>query len=289
MLDDQNIREVEMRARSMRYWIIRSLTAAGSGHLGGSLGQADIFATLYFGEINGEKVLRFPRRPLNLLDDKRDILVQSNGHTVPVRYAAFRELGLIDDDEMLSLRKFGSRLQGHPERNFLPEVETTSGPLGEGLSQGVGMALGLKMRGENARQVVVTLGDGELDEGENWEAIMLAAKNHLPDLTVIVDFNGLQLSGAVKQIMPLEPLAGKLAAFGWHVVICNGNNVREIVRALAKARAETTKPSVILAKTVMGAGVPEIENDYHWHGQVPTLEQEEKWLKIFSKVTEVSK
>lgn len=286
MLNEQNIRDIETHARSMRRWIIRALAAAGSGHLGGSLGQADVYATLYFGEINGEKILRFSRQPLNLLDPARDILVQSNGHTAPVRYAAFHELGLIDDAEMLSLRRFGSRLQGHPERVMLPEVGTTSGPLGEGLSQAAGMALGFRLRNENSRRVFVSLGDGELDEGENWEAIMFAAKNRLNNLVAIVDFNGLQLSGSVQQIMPLEPLADKFTAFGWNVLTCDGNNVCELLETLAQALAEKNQPTVIISKTVMGAGVPEIENDYHWHGKAPTAEQAERWIKALDDQTE---
>ena len=287
MLNEQNIRDVEVHARSMRRWIVRSLSVAGSGHLGGSLGQADIYAALYFGEINGEKVLRFSRRPLDLLGSDRDILVQSNGHTVPVRYAAFHELGLIDDNAMLSLRKFGSCLQGHPERTLLPEVETTSGPLGEGLSQAAGMALGFRLQNENSRRVFVTLGDGELDEGENWEAIMFTAKNQLSNLVAIVDFNGLQLSGSVQRIMPLEPLADKFNAFGWNVLVCDGNDVRELLKTLARSVSEKNKPTVIISKTIMGAGIPEIENDYHWHGKAPTIEQAERWVKLLSDQAEV--
>lgn len=275
---------IEQKALSIRKNIIHMISSAGSGHPGGSLGQADIFAALYFGSANGDKILKFPRKPLNLLDKSRDILIQSNGHTAPVRYAAFRELGLISDEEILSLRKFGARLQGHPERTILPEVETTSGPLGEGLSQAAGIALAMRdFNDEPNRRVFVTLGDGEMDEGQNWEAIMFARKNRLSNLVAIIDFNEVQLSGSVREIMPLEPLAGKFAAFGWEVFTCDGNNVRELLENFAKILSEKSqkngKPKVLIAKTKMGFGVPSIMGDYHWHGKAPSVEMAEKWLK----------
>jgi transketolase len=300
--DDENIRDIENRALNMRRNIIRMLAAAGSGHPGGSLGQADIFATLYFGRINNEPVMHYD--PLNPLDETRDILVQSNGHTIPVRYAALHEIGVIPEEELLTLRQFGSRLQGHPEREKLPWLETTSGPLGEGLSQAAGMAYVLKnfssrhseqsegsqndsrdssqleiTQNDSSRKVFVTLGDGELDEGQNWEAIMFAAKNHLSNLIAIVDRNHIQLSGPTEEIMPLEPLAGKFAAFGWHVLQIDGNDVREILTGFGKAFREKNKPTVILAKTIPGKGVSFMENDYKWHGAAPTKEQAEIALR----------
>lgn len=290
-MNEKNLREIELHAHEMRKNIVRITATASSGHPGGSLGQADIFATLYFGRFfddflrktGRDFVLNFSRKPLNLLSENRDILVQSNGHTAPARYAVFRELGFFTDKEMLTLRKFGSRLQGHPERKFLPEIETTSGPLGEGLSQGAGMALGLKKLGQNSRKIFVTLGDGELDEGQNWEAIMFAAKSRLANLIAIVDFNGVQLSGKIREIMPLEPLAGKFASFGWEVFICDGNSPRELLENFAKILSgksqKNGKPKVLLAKTKMGAGIPSIENDFRWHGKAPDAKTAEKWLK----------
>ena len=258
-------------ALNLRKNVVRMLAAAGSGHPAGTLGLADIYAAIFFAK--SPEIFR----------ENYDHFVISNGHTVPIFYSVLREKNLISDAEMLTLRKFGSRIQGHPERIFrgkenLPLLETTSGPLGEGLSQGAGMAYAEKNFAKNDKKVIVMLGDGELDEGENWEAAMFAAKNHLANLLAVVDVNKIQLSGETKNIMPLEPLAGKFAAFGWHVLQTDGNDFREILEAFAKAENEKTKPTVILAKTIPGRGVTDIENDYHWHGKAPTAEMAEKWL-----------
>jgi transketolase len=273
-----NLEKLRAVAYRMRRDIVRMVTAAKSGHPAGSLSVADLMAALYFGQLADRPVMNFSRAPLNLFDEKRDILLQSNGHEAPARYAALREIGAIAEAEMLTLRGLGSRIQGHPERLKLPAVEATSGPLGEGLSQGSGMALGLKMRGEPERKVFVLVGDGELDEGENWEAAMFAAKNRLNNLVAIVDFNDIQLSGDTRNIMPIEPLAGKFAAFGWRVLQVDGHDFAEILHAFETAIREKSRPTAIIAKTVAGRGIPSIEGDYHWHGKAPSAELAEKWL-----------
>ena len=258
--------EIENHARNIRVNIIKMLAAAGSGHPGGALGLADIYAALFF------DILRYdlgdPASP------DRDILVISNGHTVPVFYATLAEIGAIPESELLTLRKFGSRLQGHPARKFLPWVETTSGPLGSGLSQASGMAYSLKYWDKNnQRKVYCTLGDGELDEGNNWEAIMFAAKNRLGNLIAIVDRNHIQIDGNTEDIMPLEPLDDKFKSFGWQVIQIDGNNPENVIDACAMARAEVERPTAILAYTIPGKGVDFMESDYLWHGKAPSQEE----------------
>lgn len=269
--DSKQIADIEAHAKNIRRNIIKMLTEAGSGHTAGSLDLADILASLYFG------VMKY--NPNNPNDPDRDIFVLSAGHTCPVLYATLAETGIIPESELMTLRKLGSRLQGHPERTELPWVETTSGPLGEGLSQASGMAYAIqKLDDSSSRRVFVVTGDGELDEGNNWEAIMFAAKNKLSNLTVFVDRNSIQLSGKTEQIMPLEPLADKWRAFGWDVAVINGNDVAEILQATDRAKA-AEKPSVIIANTVAAKGVDFMEGDYHWHGKVPNKEQEAKALE----------
>lgn len=269
--DSKQIADIEAHAKNIRRNIIKMLTEAGSGHTAGSLDLADILASLYFG------VMKY--NPNNPNDPDRDIFVLSAGHTCPVLYATLAETGIIPESELMTLRKLGSRLQGHPERTELPWVETTSGPLGEGLSQASGMAYAIqKLDNNNSRRVFVVTGDGELDEGNNWEAIMFAAKNKLSNLTVFVDRNSIQLSGKTEQIMPLEPLADKWRAFGWDVAVINGNDVAEILQATDRAKA-VEKPSVIISNTVAAKGVDFMEGDYHWHGKVPNKEQEVKALE----------
>jgi len=259
-------------AVTIRQDIIRMLEAAGSGHSAGSLGQADIYTALYF------NILRHD--PKNPDDPERDILVQSNGHTVPVRYAAMARAGYFDVDELMTLRKFGSRLQGHPERTTLPGLETTSGPLGCGLSQAAGMAYSIKYLDEiKERWVYVTLGDGELDEGNNWEAAMFASKYKLHNLIAIIDRNNIQIDGSTEDIMPLEDLRGKWEAFGWHVQEIDGNNIESIIEACSLARAIVAQPSVIIAHTIPGKGVDFMEYDYRWHGTPPNNEQAKDALK----------
>lgn len=260
-----SIEQLELKANAIRQNIIRMLEAAGSGHSAGSLGQADIFTALYFDILKHD--------PKNPDWEERDILIQSNGHTVPVRYATMAEAGYFDKKELLTLRKLGSRLQGHPERTKLPGLETTSGPLGCGLSQACGMALALRMDKQQHRWVYVTMGDGELDEGNVWEAAMLAGKYKLNNIIAIIDRNNIQIDGPTEVVMPLEDLKGKWESFGWHVLEIDGNDIEAVIDACAMARAITEKPVAILAYTVPGKGVDFMENDFHWHGSPPNAEQ----------------
>ncbi len=270
MVKKLSLEELELKAEAIREDIIRMLEHAGSGHSAGPLGLADIFTALYFDILKHD-----PKKP----DwDERDILLLSNGHCVPVRYVTMAHAGYFDKKELLTLRQFGSRLQGHPERLKLPGMETTSGPLGCGLSQGAGMALALKMNNQNHRWVYVQMSDGELDEGNVWEAAMLAAKYKLHNLIGIVDRNNIQIDGPTENIMPLEDLKAKWTAFGWHVIEIDGNNIEAVIDACAMARAIVEKPSVIIAHTVPGKGVDFMEYDFHWHGKTPNHEEAKKAL-----------
>ncbi len=253
-----SIEQLELKANDIREDIIKMLEAAGSGHSAGPLDQAEIFTALYF------NVLRHD--PSNPDWNERDILIQSNGHTVPVRYAAMAEAGYFPKKELLTLRKLGSRLQGHPERTKLPGLETTSGPLGCGLSQAAGIALGLRMNHELHRWVYVTTGDGELDEGNIWEAAMLIGKEKLTNLTLIIDRNNIQIDGPTEIVMPLGDLRTKWEAFGWHVLEIDGNDVEAVIDACNMAKAIVEQPVAIIAHTVPGKGVDFMEYDYRWHG-----------------------
>lgn len=269
-------------ANEIRADIIKMLVEAGSGHPGGSLGQADIYTALYFNLMRHD-----PRNP----DwDGRDILVTSNGHTCPVRYAAMAHAGYFDKKELMTLRKLGSKLQGHPERVMLPGVENTSGPLGSGLSQAAGMALAMRMNKQMHRWVYVTVGDGELDEGNNWEAIMLAAKYKLSNMIVFVDRNNIQIDGPTEEVMPLEDLRAKWESFNWHVLEIDGNDIEAIIDAVNMAKAIVSKPVVIIAHTVPGKGVDFMEYDFHWHGVVPNAQQAKEALKqIHSLAGQINK
>jgi transketolase len=266
-----SIEELQLKAEAIREDIIKMLEHAGSGHSAGSLGQADIFTALYFDILKHD--------PKNPDWEERDILVQSNGHTCPVRYASMAAAGYFPREELMTLRQLGSRLQGHPERTKLPGLETTSGPLGSGLSQACGMALALRMDKQQHRWVYVTTGDGELDEGNNWEAIMVAAKYHLSNIIAIVDRNNIQIDGPTEIVMPLENLRVKWEAFGWHVLEIDGNNIEAVINACAEARAISEKPVAIIAHTVPGKGVDFMEYDFHWHGIAPSHEQAKAALK----------
>lgn len=256
-----SIDELAKTATAIRVSIIKMLEAAGSGHSAGPLGLADIFTALYFSILKHD-----PKKP----DwPERDILILSNGHCVPVRYAAMAEAGYFPKDELLSLRKLGSRLQGHPERLRLPGLETTSGPLGSGLSQATGMALALQMDKAKDRWVYVVMSDGEHDEGNSWEGAMLAAKYKLHNLIAIVDRNNIQIDGPTETIMPLENLRAKWAAFGWHVLEIDGNNLQAIIDAVHEAKAIVEQPVVIIAHTIPGKGVDFMEYDFRWHGTPP--------------------
>lgn len=259
------IPELELKAVEIRKSIITMLEHAGSGHSAGPLGLADIFTALYFDVLKHD-----PKKP----DwDQRDVLLLSNGHTVPVRYAAMAHAGYFDKKELLTLRKLGSRLQGHPERTKLPGLENTSGPLGCGLSQAAGMALAMRMNKDLHRWVYVVMGDGELNEGNIWEAAMLASKYKLNNVIGIIDRNNIQIDGPTENVMPLEDLAAKWEAFGWHVLEIDGNNMESIIDACALARAIVEKPVMIIARTIPGKGVGFMEYDFHWHGAPPDHEQ----------------
>lgn len=260
-----SVQQLELIANDIRQDIIKMLLHAGSGHPGGSLGQADIYTALYFNLMNHD--------PHNPNWEDRDILIQSNGHTCPVRYATMAHAGYFDRKELMTLRRLGTRLQGHPERTKLPGLETTSGPLGSGLSQATGMALALRMNKQQHRWVYVTTGDGELDEGNNWEAIMLVSKYKLSNMIVIVDRNNIQIDGPTEVVMPLEDLRAKWESFGWHVLEIDGNDIEAVIDAVNMAKAIVEKPVVILAHTIPGKGVDFMEYDFHWHGVAPNKEQ----------------
>lgn len=264
------LEELELKANDIRLDIIKMLEEAGSGHSAGPLGLADIFTALYFDILKHD-----PQKP-NC--DQRDILLLSNGHCVPVQYATMAHAGYLERKELMTLRKFGSRLQGHPERLKLPGLENTSGPLGCGLSQAAGMALAMRMNKDMHRWVYVVMGDGEQDEGNVWEAAMLAAKYKLNNIIAITDRNNIQIDGPTETVMPLEDLKAKWEAFGWHVIDIDGNNMEAIIDACAMGRAIVEKPVMILAHTVPGMGVDFMEYDFHWHGAPPNHEQAVKAL-----------
>ena len=269
-LSPQRLLELKLHANNVREGIIRSLFAAGSGHSAGPLDMADVFTVLY------EHVLN--HRPSEPEWEDRDRLLLSCGHIAPVRYSAMAYGGYFPVEELLTLRKFGTRLQGHPERVRLPAVETTSGPLGEGLAQGTGMALSAKMDGKGWRVYVVT-SDAEHQCGLHWEAAMTAAKFKLDNLIAIVDRNFIQIDGSTEDVMPLEPFADKYRAFNWEVFECDGNDIAQFTETIEKARAVKGKPSVIIANTVPGKGVSYMEGDYTWHGKPPNKEQADVALR----------
>lgn len=256
---------LEKIATEIREDIIRMLEKAGSGHSAGPLGLADIFTSLYFDLMKHD-----PKKP----DwPERDILLLSNGHCVPVRYATMAHAGYFDRKELMTLRKFGSRLQGHPERTKLPGMENTSGPLGCGLSQASGMSLAMRMDNVLGRWIYVVMGDGEQDEGNVWEAAMLASKYKLSNIIAITDRNNIQIDGPTEKVMPLDDLKEKWDAFGWHTIEVDGNNIEAFIDAVNMAKAVTEKPSMIIAYTVPGKGVDFMEYDFHWHGIPPNHEQ----------------
>lgn len=265
------IRQLEQKANDVRKDIIRMLERAGSGHSAGPLGLADLLTTLYFDIMNIN-----PKKPE---DPERDVFFLSNGHCVPVQYAVMAERGYFPTEELLTLRRLGSRLQGHPERLKLPGLENTSGPLGSGLSQGAGYAYALQyLDNQRHRWVYVVTGDGELNEGNIWEAAMFAGKYHLSQLIVFVDRNNIQIDGPTETVMPLENLRAKWESFGWHVQEIDGHNIESIQDAVGMAKAIENRPSVIITHTIPGKNVDFMEYDYKWHGVPPNAEQAKRAL-----------
>jgi transketolase len=264
------LERLETIANDIREDIIRMLEHAGSGHSAGPLGLADIFTALYF------DIMKYD--PKNPTWEERDILLLSNGHCVPVQYATMAHAGYFDRKELMTLRQLGSRLQGHPERTKLPGLENTSGPLGSGLSQACGMALALRMNQQQHRWVYVVMGDGEQDEGNVWEAAMLAAKYKLHNVIAITDRNNIQIDGPTESVMPLEDFKAKWEAFGWHVLEIDGNDIEAVIDACAMGRAIIEKPTMIVAHTIPGKGVDFMEYDFTWHGKPPDHEQAIKAL-----------
>ena len=274
-IHDEKILQLELKANEIRQSIIEMLVAAGSGHTAGPLGMADIFTALYFHVLNHDP--KDPGLP------ERDRLFLSNGHICPVRYAAMAHAGYFPVKELLTLRKFGSRLQGHPERERLPGIETTSGPLGSGLGQAAGYAYGARMDLPAGRQaafrVYCIMSDGEQDSGVLWESAMFAGKYKLSNLTGIIDRNNIQIDGMTEDVMPLESLKAKWEAFNWHVLETDGHNIGQFVDAVFQAKAIFEKPTVIIAHTIPGKGIPEIEFDYKWHGIPPKPEDAKRFLQ----------
>lgn len=259
-----SIRELEILADTLREDVIRMLTTAGSGHSAGPLGMADVFAALYFNIMN--------HNPRNASWKKRDRLVLSNGHICPILYVSLAKAGYFPQSELKTLRKLDSRLQGHPHRNSLPGIETSTGPLGQGTSVAAGIAYGAKMDKEDYH-IFLSMGDGELDEGQCWESFMFAAKYKLDNLIGFVDRNHIQIDGTTEDIMPLEPVAGKFRAFNWNVITINGNNMKEILAAFKQAKEYRGKPTVIICETIPGKGVSFMERRFEWHGKPPVKEE----------------
>jgi transketolase len=268
-LSAEELKNLELRADSIRIDIIKMLVEAGSGHSAGPLGMADIFTALYFNLLNID-----PGKP-DWID--RDRVVLSNGHICPVLYATLAHRGFLPLEELKTLRKLGSRLQGHPHREALPGLETTSGPLGSGLSQACGMALVARMDHKSWR-VYCLVSDGEQDEGNTWEAVMFAGKYKLSNLTLIMDRNNIQIDGHTEDVMPLDDLKAKYEAFNWHVLEIDGHNIQAIIDAVNLSKTIYEKPTLIIAHTIPGKGVDFMENLPEWHGKPPNKEEAKKAL-----------
>jgi transketolase len=269
-IHDEEVKELEKKANDVRQTIIKMLVAAGSGHTAGPLGMADIFTAFYFHILH--------HKPDEPLWPERDRLILSNGHIVPVRYATMAHAGYFSIEEAMTLRKFGSRIQGHPERIMLPSMETTSGPLGSGLSQAAGMAYGARLDKSKFR-IYCLMSDGEQQAGNTWEAAMFAGNNKLSNLTAVIDRNNIQINGMTEDVMPLDPLREKYESFGWHVIEVDGHNIEEFVDAIEEAKAIWEKPTLVLAHTIPGKGIEEIEFDYEWHGKPPKPEEAKHFLE----------
>jgi len=261
-LDDTKIKDLELKANTARQLLIEMLVEAGSGHTAGPLGMADVFTAFYFHILNHD--------PKNPEWPDRDRLILSNGHITPIRYVSMAMSGYFPLDELKTLRKFGSRLQGHPERERLPGVETTSGPLGSGLGQACGIAYAARMDDKKFRTYCF-MSDGEHDSGLTWESVLFAGKYKLSNLTGLIDRNNIQIDGMTEDIMPLESLRAKYEAFNWHVLEIDGHNFEEIANAVGEAQAISEKPTVIISHNIPGKGVDFMENDFKWHGNPPGL------------------
>jgi len=273
MLTNEKIKELQLTANKIRRTIIEMLIPAGAGHTAGPLGMADIFTALYFHVLKHD--------PKNPSWPERDRLILSNGHICPVRYAAMYHADYdITKDELKTFRKIDSRLEGHPNYLRMPALETSSGPLGEGLSEACGFALAAKLdKIDNKYHIWCLTSDGEHEEGMTWEAVMLAAKYKLDNLTVIIDRNYIQIDGDTETVMPLDPLADKYKAFNWNVLKMDGHDFRDIVAKLEESKADRGRPTVIIARTTPGKGVSFMENDYRWHGVPPGAGPEDKVKK----------
>ena len=259
-----SLNEIKYKANDIRQDIIEMLAAAGSGHSAGPLDMADVFAVLYFGGV-------MEYNPEDPNWEGRDRLILSCGHICPVLYASMAEAGYFPKEELLTLRKFGTRLHGHPHNLALPGIENSSGPLAQGSSQAVGMAYGLKMDHKHNR-VYLIVSDGEQQEGQTWEAVMFAGKNKLNNITAIMDRNNIQIDGNTEDIMPLDDLKKKYESFNWNVIEIDGNNVQKVINACQEAKTVHEKPTLILANTLAGKGVPYMEGDYRWHGMPPGIQ-----------------
>ncbi|RME52599.1 transketolase [Candidatus Woesearchaeota archaeon] len=260
----KNIKELYLMANTLRQDVITLLAAAQSGHTAGALGMADIYAALFF------SAMRYnPQRPES---EDRDYLYLSNGHICPIHYAAMAEAGFFPRQELLTFRKLGSRLQGHPHNLSLPGIENSGGPLAQGLSQAAGCAKALKIDKKKNR-VYCICSDGEHDEGQAWEAAMFAGNNKLDNLTLIMDRNNIQIDGFTNDVMDLEPLNEKYIAFNWHVIEIDGHDMHAILAALQEAKRTANKPTIIIAKTIPGKGVTFMQNKPEWHGKPPTQDE----------------
>jgi len=273
-ITEAKLKLIEGVATEIRIAVIKMLRIAGSGHSAGSLGMADVFASLYFHILNHD--------PKNPLWEERDRLVLSNGHICPAHYASLSLAGYFPAEELSSLRQINSRLQGHPHRGSLPGIETTSGPLGSGLGQAIGIALAGKLDNKQWR-VYCLLSDGEHNEGNHWESVMFANKMKTNNLVAIVDRNYIQIDGRTEDIMPLESLRDKYISFGWYVLEIDGHSSYEIIGAANEARAIYERPTVIIAHTIPGKGVSFMENNYLWHGKTPNEKEEKLALEELNK------
>lgn len=264
------IRELKLRANSIRQSIIKMLVEAGSGHSAGPLDMADVFTALYFAIMRHD--------PKNANWEGRDRLILSCGHIAPVLYATLAEAGYFPKEELMTLRKLNTRLQGHPHNHSLPGIETTSGPLSQGTSQAAGMAYAFRMD-KKPNRVYLVMSDGEQQEGQVWEAAMFMGKYRLSNVTAVLDRNNIQIDGNTEDVMPLNELRAKYEAFGWHVISIDGNEMGQILDAFETAKKITDKPALVLANTLAGKGVSYMEGDYRWHGAPPNKEQAAQALK----------